>query len=111
MQCLIRRTLPRALRSQVHRSPANAVPTAHLSSTPRYAASKDDDARFQEKDQVDAERQAKDPKKMANLGEEADKKRDDPHPKPQDLATSGVKGKARGDEEPIGRNVNNKASG
>jgi hypothetical protein len=65
---------------------------------------------MQGKDQVQAEQQAKDPKKMANLGAEEDKKRDDPHQTSGDVSTPGVKGKSRTDEA-IGRNVNNKASG
>jgi hypothetical protein len=65
---------------------------------------------MQDKDQIQAEEQAKDPKKMANLSKDENKKRDDPHQTSGDVSTPGVKGKTRQDE-PIGRNVNNKASG
>lgn len=65
---------------------------------------------MQDKDQTNAEQQAKDPKKMANLGKEENKKRDDPHQTSGDLSTPGVKGSTTQDE-PIGRNINNKASG
>jgi hypothetical protein len=87
---------------------------AYFSSTSRYAVSEGNEPQFEEKDQVKAEKAAKDPKKMANLGEEENKKRDDPHQTSGDLSTPGVKGKLRpgaGGDEPIGRNVNNKASG
>jgi len=65
---------------------------------------------MQDKDQTHAEQQAKDPKKMADLGEEENKTRNDPHRTSGDLSTPGVKGKSKQDE-PIGRNINNKASG
>jgi hypothetical protein len=108
----LRKTLPRVLRSQARRSRVNLAPAAaHFSSSSRYAASSEgNDARFQEKDQIKAEKQAKDPEKMANLVEEQNKQRDDPHRTSKDFTTPGVKGKATSDQ-PIGRNVNNKASG
>lgn len=65
---------------------------------------------MQDKDQIQAEQQAADPKKMANLGKEANSVRDDPHSTSGDISTPGVKSKTRTDE-PIGRNVNGKASG
>lgn len=76
----------------------------------RYASSERGSSRMQEKDQTHAEQQAKYPKKMANLGAEGNKRRDGPHQTSGDLSTPGVKGKGKQDE-PIGRNVNNKASG
>jgi hypothetical protein len=63
---------------------------------------------MQNKDQVHAEEQAKDPKKMADLGKESSRS------KPEDVSgclhTPGVKGKSR-DDESIGRAVKDKASG
>ena len=88
----------------------NMTLVAGFSSSGRYAASEGNDARFQEKDQVQAEKQAKNSEKMANLGHEENKRRDDPHRTSKNFTTPGVKGKVGGDE-PIGRNVNNKASG
>jgi hypothetical protein len=58
------------------------------------------------KDQVAAEKNAKDPKKMANL----DKKRDEQERDSANNATPGVKGKRR-DNEPLAGVVDNKAVG
>ena len=106
----LRRPLPQALRSQARRFPSSTAPVAYFSSTSCYATSGANDARFQEKDQVQAEKAAKDPKKMANLGKEENKKRDDPHQTSGNLTTPGVKGKVR-ESEPIGKNVSNTPSG
>jgi hypothetical protein len=63
---------------------------------------------MQDKDQVQAEQQAKDPQKMVNLGQESNRS------KPEDvtggLHTPGVKGKSR-DDDSLGKAVKNKASG
>lgn len=83
---------------------------AHILSSNRFASSESGSPRIQDKDQTRAEQQAKDPKMMANLGEEKNKKRDDPHLTSGDLSTPVVKGKSRRDDR-IGRNINNKTSG
>lgn len=58
------------------------------------------------KDQVAAEKNAKDPEKMANL----DKKRDEQERDSATNATPGVKGKRR-DNEPLASVVGNKTVG
>ncbi|KAH8909236.1 hypothetical protein BR93DRAFT_936752 [Coniochaeta sp. PMI_546] len=78
---------------------------AYILSSNRFASPESGSPRIQDKDQSRAEQQAKDPKMMANLGKEKNKKRDDPHLTSGDLSTPVVKDKSRQDDR-IGRNIN-----
>lgn len=118
MYCLLR-TLPRvlALRAHHYALSAGVVPAVKFSTSPSALAGSADRSsessppsqspRMQDKDQIQAEKQADNPEKMANLGDEANSKRDGVL---GDARTPGVKGKSPKDE-PLGRNVSNKATG
>lgn len=92
----------RAFVYQAHRYPPTLTKSAKSSSSSNSPS----ESSMQGKDQVQAEKQAKDPKKMANLGEKrAEQERDSAA-----NSTPGVKGKGR-DNEPLGGVVKNKAIG
>ncbi|KAL1874019.1 hypothetical protein VTK73DRAFT_573 [Phialemonium thermophilum] len=82
-----------------------SLPSKNLSSQGADTSSRS--PRIQDKDQIQAEQQAKDPEKMAKMDK-------DSRSKPEDvrggLHTPGVKGKSR-DDESIGRSVKDKSSG